>query len=158
MNEKFKYAHAARVTPYKGIDFDSLLEAKYAFVFDGLNKSWLYHPFDGIFWNPDFRLSTDAEASSADEGLLVEVKPYVKHDLWREMGVIEKIKKTGIREEWVYLLGEHPLNEASLLVYFDSHGNISDQELLKHTADIDADILQEIWYAASNNFTYRGKK
>lgn len=61
-------AFASIPTKYKGIQFRSRLEAKWAAFFDLLDWDWTYEPFDLHGWIPDFALNFK-------KPVLVEVKP-----------------------------------------------------------------------------------
>ena len=63
--------HAAIPTLYKGIQFRSRLEAKYACLFDLLGWSWEYEPLDLNGWIPDFLIRSPLFRKPT----LVEVKP-----------------------------------------------------------------------------------
>lgn len=69
-NDGIKYDMAAIATTYKGFNFRSRLEAKWAAFFDGLGWEWDYEPIEYNGWFPDFSIT-------GDEGniILVEVKP-----------------------------------------------------------------------------------
>lgn len=56
-------------TVYKGVQFRSRLEAKWAYFFDALGWQWEYEPIDLDYYIPDFLLLGDIPC-------LVEVKPY----------------------------------------------------------------------------------
>jgi len=56
-------------TAYRGVNFRSRLEARWAAFFDNLNRKWDYEPIDLDGWIPDFVLH------GAKEKVLVEVKP-----------------------------------------------------------------------------------
>ncbi len=56
-------------TNYRGIEFRSRTEARWAATFDGLGWTWIYEPCDFDGWIPDFQL----EFQHAP--LIVEVKP-----------------------------------------------------------------------------------
>lgn len=60
--------HHAIPTKYKGVQFRSRLEAKWAAFFDLLGWRWEYEPFDRKGWIPDFILLGATP-------VLVEVKP-----------------------------------------------------------------------------------
>ena len=64
---------AARKCAWRGVDFRSSLELRWAVYFDSLGLKWEYEPFffrssDGRNYLPDFRI--------AELGVLVEVKPH----------------------------------------------------------------------------------
>lgn len=54
-------------TLYKGVQFRSRLEARWAAFFDQCSWPWTYEPFDLPGWIPDFQIGS---------AVLVEVKPY----------------------------------------------------------------------------------
>jgi hypothetical protein len=60
-------------TAYKGINFRSRLEAKYAVMFDELGWRWEYEPIDLKGWIPDFVIE-------GVKPIYVEVKPIFKFD------------------------------------------------------------------------------
>jgi hypothetical protein len=81
----FQYTMAARLTMYKGVEFRSRLEARWAAFFDLLGWTWEYEPIDLVFWTPDFRLTIpglDFEAMADYSDFLVEVKPYYHNSQW----------------------------------------------------------------------------
>ena len=57
-------------TRYRGIEYRSRLEARWAAFFDGIGWQFTYEPFDGDGYIPDFLIH-------GDQPLLVEVKPAV---------------------------------------------------------------------------------
>jgi hypothetical protein len=59
-------------TIYRGVQFRSRLEAKWAAMFDLLGWTWQYEPCDFPGWIPDFALT-----GKAGNMVLVEVKPVV---------------------------------------------------------------------------------
>lgn len=63
--------HAAIPTTYKGINFRSRLEARWAAFFDLLGWRWEYEPEDLNGWIPDFVLFDQC----GQREVLVEVKP-----------------------------------------------------------------------------------
>ena len=71
---------------YKGINFRSLLEARWAYFFDKLGWTWQYEPFEMDGYIPDF-LVTFSEDWSA---MVVDVKPFFTLDY--QNNVIEKCK------------------------------------------------------------------
>lgn len=83
-------------TVYRGYEFRSRLEAKWAAFFDLCGWKWSYEPpeFDG--WIPDFALGELAT--------LVEIKPFFHVDEWRETGTVQKIFNSGCSRN-VLLLG-----------------------------------------------------
>lgn len=83
-------------TFYKGIQFRSRTEARWAAVFDNLDWSWVYEPCDFNGWIPDFQLNFDHEP------LLVEVKPALSLEELRPH--LPKIQRAGCPYD-VLLLG-----------------------------------------------------
>ena len=78
---------AAIPTTYKGIEFRSRLEAKWAFVFDQLGWSWEYEPIDLKGYIPDFILTLPRAP------MLVEIKPALAR---KELeAAIPKIENSG---------------------------------------------------------------
>lgn len=152
MNEKFEYAFKARPTVFNGHTFDSRHEAMWAFVLNFFKYKYIPHPYDLAFWNPDLEIEV------GEGHILAEIKPYNVLDLWREKGIVDKIRKSGIREQWVYLLGQHPTSDATAVVYFDENGNIYDRERLCETAEFDAELLDNAWNAAQAHFRFTGNK
>jgi hypothetical protein len=71
-----EYSIKAIPTLYRGVQFRSRLEARWAAFFDLCKFKWTYEPYDLDGWMPDFELRWDA----ADETVirvLVEVKPFL---------------------------------------------------------------------------------
>jgi hypothetical protein len=66
--------HRGIPTQYKGVNFRSRLEAKYAALFDLLAWSWTYEPIDLAGWIPDFAIE------GKPRPILVEVKPIFEFD------------------------------------------------------------------------------
>lgn len=76
-------------TVYRGIQFRSRLEARWAAFFDLAMPSWKwrYEPIDLRGWIPDFDLS----ASESVDSFLVEIKPARSlFDLWQYVGKVER--------------------------------------------------------------------
>ena len=82
-------------TKYKGIQFRSRLEAKWAAFFDLMEWKWQYEPCDFNGWIPDFAIYGN------NETVYVEVKPTVVflHD------IADEIDHSGCENE-VLLIGE----------------------------------------------------
>lgn len=87
-------------TKYKGYQFRSRLEAKWAAFFDLCEWPWSYEPHDLNGWIPDFAIGY--------QPTLVEVKPFYRENEWKE--AIEKIAKSGC-DDVVVLLGADPTFE-----------------------------------------------
>jgi hypothetical protein len=82
-------------TVYKGIQFDSRLEAKWARFFDHLGLSWLAEPKDLAAYRPDFIVNGVLLAEVKGCSLVAQLAQYVA-----------KINRSGWQGPWV-LLGEH---------------------------------------------------
>jgi hypothetical protein len=77
-----KYTIKAWPTKYKGTQFRSRLEARWACFFDLAGWHWEYEPIDLKGWSPDFFVKFYCGHSECRgfHTLLVEVKPYFKID------------------------------------------------------------------------------
>jgi len=82
-------------TMYKGIQFRSRLEAKWASFFDLMNWKWQYEPCDFNGWIPDFAIYGSKQTT------YVEVKPTVKF----LADIANEIDSSGCKDE-VILIGE----------------------------------------------------
>lgn len=83
-------------TKYKGIQFRSRLEARWAAMFDLLRWNWIYEPYDLNGWIPDFEIVGNKSS------LLVEVKPFSQGIQWD--AVKAEIEKSGIDDRQETLL------------------------------------------------------
>jgi hypothetical protein len=89
-------------TIFDGIEFRSRLEARWAAMFHQLGWDWIYEPFDGNGYIPDFLVH-------GPRPLLVEVKPAVTADDYEAPWA--KIND-GLRDDWrggVLVVGVDPL-------------------------------------------------
>lgn len=77
-----QYHISAKPTLFKGVQFRSRLEARWAAMFDLLGWEWIYEPYDLDGWSPDFFVRFARLRRTLSEvrqfSLLVEVKPF--HD------------------------------------------------------------------------------
>ena len=87
-------------TKYKGIQFRSLLELRWAHFFDLMGWDYVYEPFDLEGWIPDFLLKGGIE-------VLVEVKPTAKFDKAVANKCLRAAQKGGWKGE-ILLLGVQP--------------------------------------------------
>ena len=69
---------------YKGTQFRSRLEARWACFFDKLGWKWEYEPFDLTGWIPDFALYSHHGKNKGKLSVLVEVRPYSTENEWKE--------------------------------------------------------------------------
>jgi hypothetical protein len=92
---------AAIPTKYKGVQFRSRLEARWAAMFDMLGWEWEYEPFDAAGYIPDFKINNFSQ-------MIVEVKPYetITYDNngdenmeWKETA--QKIVRSGIKNRFM---------------------------------------------------------
>lgn len=100
----FQYTIKAISTTYKGINFRSRLEARWAAFFDLMGWRWDYEPLDFDGWIPDFILH------GAKERVLVEVKPiFTAHeDLFQE--VSRQALSANSRDD-ILVLGAHIIED-----------------------------------------------
>lgn len=79
-----RYTIEAKPTTYKGVNFRSRLEARWAVYFDMQEVKWVYEPIDFGSWSPDFLLEKGAnkcqEYAWAYRECYVEIKPITKFD------------------------------------------------------------------------------
>ena len=73
---------------YKGINFRSLLEARWAYFFDKLGWTWQYEPFEMDGYIPDFLVTYSKECSP----IVVDVKPFFTIEY--QTNVIKKMQQT----------------------------------------------------------------
>lgn len=119
-----EYNIKAKPTLYKGIEFRSRLEARWAAFFDLLGWKWEYEPCDFDGWYPDFVLFGEKTYKFGEE----DVQPF-EHDGEKKIGhdgrifvevkpVIEFPKEVGLRmvrslpnkfESELLILGQRPL-------------------------------------------------
>lgn len=71
---------AAIPTVYKGVQFRSRLEARWAAFFDAANLGWQYEPFDLNGWIPDFTMDRSSHPVHPDRPALIEIKPLTNAD------------------------------------------------------------------------------
>jgi len=74
-------------TTYKGLEYRSRLEARWAAFFDSVGWDYNYEPIDLDGWFPDFRLK-----AYDHRDVLVEVKPFTELQQFINEGVCEKIE------------------------------------------------------------------
>lgn len=96
MSNRFDYSHTI-ATAYRGYEFRSRLEAKWAHFFDLCGWQWSYEPLDLPGWIPDFALG--------ERRTLVEIKP--AFELKDFADAISKIQAAGYQGD-VILLGADP--------------------------------------------------
>lgn len=102
----------AITTTYKGIEYRSRLEARWAAFFDNIGWQHTYEPFDGDGYIPDFLIH-------GDNPLLVEVKPAATRAEYE--GPIPKIT-AGLWAHWqhdILIVGATPLPWNRQSEYFE---------------------------------------
>jgi hypothetical protein len=100
----------AIATAYRGYEFRSRLEAKYAHFFDLCGWAWSYEPIDMGGWIPDFAIG--------EIPTLVEIKPFFQEDQFAEAKA--KAFAAGLDQPLI-LLGADP---AWLSIQVDVHDGI----------------------------------
>lgn len=98
-------------TRFKGVNFRSRLEAKWAHVFDQFGWEWAYEPFDLEGWIPDFLIRCKGDAD-----LLVDIKPLSRYTA-KPVDIIEKMEEAvAASPEWYNLavLGIEPDREFTI--------------------------------------------
>ncbi len=101
-------------TIYRGIEYRSRLEARWAAMFDLLDWRHTYEPLDGNGYIPDFLVEIPGE----DDPILVEVKPAATSEEYRQP---EEKAETGLSGHWkgpVLFLGVGPLPQCFLTAKF----------------------------------------
>lgn len=99
---------AARPTLYKGIQFRSRLEARWAAYFDHRGWHWVYEPFDLKGYTPDFLVRTydpDEHPGLPTLEWVVEVKPATK--IGQLAAPITRLLNAGWRGPWL-VVGADP--------------------------------------------------
>lgn len=89
-------------TTYRGIEYRSRLEAKWAAFFTQIGWKFTYEPFDGDGYIPDFLIH-------GDQPLLVEVKPAATRGQY-EAAITKSVQ--GLAAHWEYdllIVGADPL-------------------------------------------------
>ena len=87
---------AAIPTTYKGINFRSRLEARWAAFFDLIGWRWEYEPLDLNGWIPDFVLL-------GEEKVLVEIRPYFTFADWQKSEQLQKIDRAMVDKDVLLL-------------------------------------------------------
>lgn len=105
--------HTGKPTTYKGINFRSRLEARWAAMFDLLEWPWEYEPEAPGAYIPDFALH-----GSKGNRVFVEVKPLVIY-LEQRRAIIDKARRSiGDADLLIVVDGLVPGNEADLSLGF----------------------------------------
>lgn len=136
-------------TTYKGVEFRSRLEARWAAFFDQMRWPWIFEPIDLDGWFPDFLLRTRMPPN-----VLVEVKPFTTLREFEDAGVCEKIAKamnSCNRDEEVLLLGLAPFWEKSEVF----GGGLKLGWLQENYADFSQDFSATGWDLAPLTYTER---
>jgi hypothetical protein len=108
------YDIAPKPTVYKGIQFRSRLEARWAAFFDLTEWRWEYEPCEINGYNPDFIIYCTSEGYDT-KSIIVEVKPSIFVDTKYEDAFIKKYEGAAAH---LLLLTENPF-------YLSENGNVS---------------------------------
>jgi hypothetical protein len=122
--DKGQYKYKAIPTLYKGVQYRSRLEAKWAAFFDIIGWGFAYEPFDLEGWWPDFKIVTNVGSS-----FLVEVKPISLMDIQLRL----KLARATDYAEGILIVGESPFGT----------GKISKKE--EWHIDIDVSGIPQEW-------------
>jgi hypothetical protein len=121
-----EYQIAAIPTLYKGIQFRSRLEARWAAFFDRVGFKWQYEPFDLGSWSPDFLIEDGLN------GTLVEVKPITE----LSVEIISKpalaCYERGIDYPWFAIVGSGP-KIMTFRQKFEEPGLVSGKDIYEET-------------------------
>lgn len=103
-----KYNINAKTTHYNGLNFRSILEAKWAAFFDLIDLEWKYEPYEINGKIPDFILYTKKETVYKTNQIIVEIKPSIFID--------DKFKKDLLIKYYnvkahILILNENPFYE-----------------------------------------------
>lgn len=72
-----KYNINAKTTTYNGVNFRSILEARWAAFFDLVDLKWKYEPYEINGKVPDFVLYANNETEYETNQTIVEIKPLI---------------------------------------------------------------------------------
>lgn len=106
---KMKQGTKGIPTKYKGIQFRSRLEAKWAAFFDLMHWKWQYEPCDFNGWIPDFVLF------GREHSIYVEVKPVS----FFPKEVADKVERSGCNKDILIVGLTTPLPERSVWDIFE---------------------------------------
>lgn len=124
-------------TQYKGYNFRSRLEARWAVFFDALGLKWEYEPEgfefdDGTKYLPDFKVQYPGRDESENHYIWFEVKSNLKNMTKEEWIKVLKFEHE-VGEGNVYVLDGTPdckmYNAPSQCIYFDISGLKSPQNI-----------------------------
>jgi len=149
----------------KNINFRSMIEAKWAYIFDKLNLNWEYEPFELKGYIPDFIIIID------DKQILIEIKSDL--NIWENKNTDyeHKIKSSGWINDFIILGGNIKKdNEFSYLIGYGYMDNKYSKIFLKKTKNnsiifsIDnntynnnlIDNLDQLWIESKNNYQWKG--
>lgn len=131
-----KYNISAKTTTYNGVNFRSILEARWAAFFDLVGWEWKYEPFEINGKVPDFVLYVNNKTQYATNQIIVEIKPsiFIDDKFKREL-----LSKYNNIKAHILLLDENPffINEYSDLI---SIGYLSQYLEQEHNEFYDAEL------------------
>lgn len=130
-------------TTFRGTNFRSRLEARWAAFFDLVGWSWIYEPMDLGGWIPDFLVDIDGA-----HPFLVEVGPCITGD-----DLIAKAEKAIAHrgDRSVVVLGVSPHRYYLLGATRTEHDTI--RGLLGR---LDVEPIEALWRRAGNDVQWRG--
>lgn len=139
-----------RKTKYKGIEFRSRLEARWAVFFDALGLSWEYEPEgyrldDGTCYLPDFyvhNISGHVGKIQHGDGIYVEVKGKLTDD--------DKVKLNGFQYP-IYVVGNLPASKdpwTDVTIQFEANPRYMFSE---YTVD---GTIEDLWFAKKGSQVY----
>lgn len=100
-----KYNINAKTTCYGGVNFRSILEARWAAFFDLIDLEWKYEPHEINGKIPDFILYTKKETEYKINQIIVEIKPliFINSEFEKEL-----LNKYGNVKAHILILHENP--------------------------------------------------
>lgn len=143
-------------TQYKGTNFRSRLEARWAAYFDMQDWGWTYEPIDLGGWTPDFSIHTK------HGDVLVEVKPVAPRATPENFSLLppdrsfDKARKHQT-DNWILLLGTRPQKDADhwgIGTLMDPPGG-STPTWLEMLGEVCPSVKTDKWNVAANRVQWR---
>jgi hypothetical protein len=152
-----KYTIAAHPTWYRGVEFRSRLEARWAAFFDLAGWKWEYEPFDLPGWNPDFRVIFPCYHSQCGEShsLLVEVKPYMTIEQFAGHPALDYPFGENSKGEAIYADASAAFGLNPDITYWVMiHGHGGGEYTVSHWVD----GVRQLWNEAGRRVRYRPRR